>query len=412
MHFMQKSVPANGLTAKHLELLSKYGPDILKQVEKAANLRKHMADASQELLRIGTTLHDQRLLAIADQYARGVSYLPPIEFGEPWGWKQSQERLKEDRDRMDPRVRKRLERLESPKCRPIEWFEEWRARRARTREQYRTLIDPADAEKRAKEEVPFAELKDERLRRSCFEVFGKRKDPRGVLKGERRVREVLRKYYCLSSTSREYLSLRLAVEERCEREIRESRQDLWTVLRGVREVTARAAGLGAPEDVRVCLQAWQARARDAHNSQDPFYPPSRSVIEERNVIAQGNRLVRAPTRPTTPKFRDGRRNVESHLLRDAQLTPRDIAILETAWLLPVEGDREEAMVPLTPESAANRAGKTRPDYPTRPRLDNTMAATVNAARVKKFYDQTTQAIKDLRKKLRREAARGRRVRDA
>ena len=368
---MQKETLGPGLAdedREHLES-SEYGRSFLKEWDKPAQRRRIMAEASTELLRIGMALGDQRLLVIAEQYARNVPPSPGGYWAELWGWEDCVRNLEADRGRMHPVARAKLEQLESPKCKPIEYHEERNVRWAMKREKYRRVSGPEEAEKRSMEEVPFAELRDDSQRKACLRVIVKRRDKAADAPlGEKMAREVLAKFYRLGGTSRELLSLRFAVEEGAENEIRQSRKDLWTLLRGVRELTAKADGLGAPEDVRVGLRIWQARVRDAAYFPDAFFPPSHEVLEELSVEAKGDHLVRRPVnRRSLPKFRDARRNLESRLLNGMRLSPKEISILETVWLLPVTGGTEETMVPLSAESSANCTRQNRPPFPIRHR---------------------------------------------
>jgi hypothetical protein len=187
----------------------------------------------------------------------------------------------------------------------------------------------------AKTAIPFAELRTESARMLCVERLG----------GESMVRGALENFYREFELSRAWLSVELARAEWREldgstraggqRMAYHERSDLDDLLVGVRSLAVRARQLGAPKDVLACLDAWHYRVLGAVDG-TPDTPPKykREVLREiEAVLGRAEAPLGKRKTATGDRRRYFRRRVELMLLW--RLSPEDVAILETAWLLPV-----------------------------------------------------------------------------
>jgi len=272
----------------------------------------------------------------------------------------------------------RGELIVKPACKPIEWHEAREGERVDL--EFSVAIPPSLARAYAESALPFAELEDEGRRRACLEKLG----------GELPVRKALERFHREFGLSRDWLSLHLARMEWSERKRRRSDQqdELWDLLKGVRELDNTARSLGCPKDVLACMDAWHYRVLAVVMTED------RAPWQYRHEMRQGLPPVESKGRRAT-RVRYLRRGAERALVK--QLGPEDVAVLETAWLLPVKVDSEGETILLEVKDAQEE----RAEFPVRPELNDDLSPEANAREAHRFYIDLAKELRSGHKQLSR-----------
>jgi len=269
---------------------------------------------------------------------------------------------------------------------PVEWFED---RQEQLKVDQFALGLPAKlAADVARTAIPFAELRRKPTRRACLEALG----------GEERVRQALEAFHREFEATREWLSLEFARMEWLERDAahnggkvdRDRRDDLGELLAGVRNLSVEARCLGAPKDVLAFLDVWHYRVlvvvHEAERKPPRYaaeYGKALRRLKAKIRKARSLSAVREDDRvnPKTPRHRYLRHAVEKALL--GRLSREDVAILETAWLLPVKG-KAESNEDVVPESEA-ACMTPRPELPTRPVPHPELPWKTSATEARAYY---------------------------
>jgi hypothetical protein len=91
------------------------------------------------------------------------------------------------------------------------------------------------------------------------------------------------------------------------------------------------------------------------------------------------------------RYRYLRRDAERVLVR--QLGHMDVAVLETAWLLPVNGEAESEKDIVHEKVAALCPPKDRPTFPVRPELNEDLKPQLNAREARRFFVSLAKALR-------------------
>jgi hypothetical protein len=321
---------------------------------------KKEEEAQVRLRRLAEECRDERLHAIADEMATTPGWLesslqrPPSE-----AWRKD---LKGDRERQ-PRARSRqLVRLQS-----IAWYEERRRWAVGLAEQHR--VGTERVEQLTASEQPFVELLSDAARQKCVAALG----------GEAQVRSALAKYYGIYRVDRRYFSIALAYLERQERQVRGGREELWEILQTVRDLAGRVRALSAPADVVASIDFWHWRVLEYVKRVSPMLP--QAIAELKRVAT----ALKVPLREDPPtRFRRLRQREERRMR--GLFSAQEIAILETAWLVPVVETEDGGLQTVS--------GPSDSALPTRPRFG---AATAQGAGAYagRFYRDRVRALKSL-----------------
>jgi hypothetical protein len=217
------------------------------------------------------------------------------------------------------------------------------------------------------------------------------------------VRAVLERFHQDFGLSREWLSLHLARAEFLEKErgLVDQQAELRELLAGVRNLAATARALGGPKDVLACLNAWHYRVLAVVGEVGPSW-----YLTELTKLLSKMRRERGIARPRADV--DARVTRHRYLRRDAEralvssLGADAVAMLETAWLLPVQGDAESESDVVQEPAVALSFPRVRPRLPLRPELSEDVSSEVNARAARQFF---VDLAKELRRNVKASRAR-------